>query len=216
MKKSFIALAVATAFTMPAGAATVINANQTINNSLTGDYSVTEDAIVTSTAGSSITANASTTKTTIDISGNKKFKLKSQSNNVVYATHSSTVEFSLGKSSSLELESTASGYTLSGMLRGNVSVSGDEGSTFILRQSGDDAALAEGHEGGTVSIDVDNLKIYSAADIAVRRQSSEEDTVIKAKTIYAKGQFQVGGGANLSVSDFDSFIIDGGSKERLS
>lgn len=215
MKKSFIALAVATAFTMPAGAATVINANQTINNSLTGDYSVTEDAIVTSTAGSSITANASTTKTTIDISGNKKFKLKSQSNNVVYATHSSTVEFSLGKSSSLELESTASGYTLSGMLRGNVSVSGDEGSTFILRQSGDDAALAEGHEGGTVSIDVDNLKIYSAADIAVRRQSSKEDTVIKAKTIYAKGQFQVGGGANLSVSDFDSFIIDGGSKDTL-
>ena len=185
MQKTLLAIALATAFSAGSVQATDLTNNDNQTATLVGEYTVAADQKVVIKSSNNI----------VNIGDNSKIELGENSslhiihkdpagNNDLVSANTGT-SFNLGRNGALTLESQFTGYTLSGMLRGNVTVTGGDDSVLNILQTGsaNEAALAESHHPSVLKLQAGTINIEAKSDRTILRQNDSESLIIDAKTI---------------------------------
>lgn len=217
MQKTLLAIALATAFSAGSVQATDLTNNDNQTATLVGEYTVAADQKVVIKSSNNI----------VNIGDNSKIELGENSslyiihkdpagNNDLVLADTGT-SFNLGRNGALTLESQSTGYTLSGMLRGNVTVTGGDDSVLNILQTGsaNEAALADSHHPSVLKLQAGTINIEAKSDRTILRQNPSESLIIDAKTINIKGRVQQGGNGKTTIKGFNTLTIDGRTREAL-
>ena len=217
MQKTLLAIALATAFSAGSVQATDLTNNDNQTATLVGEYTVAADQKVVIKSSNNI----------VNIGDNSKIELGENSslyiihkdpagNNDLVLADTGT-SFNLGRNGALTLDSQSTGYTLSGMLRGNVTVTGGDDSVLNILQTGsaNEAALADSHHPSVLKLQAGTINIEAKSDRTILRQNPSESLIIDAKTINIKGRVQQGGNGKTTIKGFNTLTIDGRTREAL-
>lgn len=220
MQKTVLAVALASVFSMGAAQADNLQNNDNLSQPITGTHVVGDGEKVTITSNLGQKDVGDNTTITLGKGSSLHFIHKGgadSKNNTIVSANTNT-EFELGHNGILTFESQSKGQAYTGMLCGNVSVSGGEESVLNIKQTGSqqEAALAESHvANSTLRLNAGTINIEALSDRAIMRQNPNESLIVDAKTINIKGRVQQGGGGSTILKGFNFLNIDGRSREAL-
>lgn len=217
MQKTLLAIALATAFSAGSVQATDLTNNDNQTATLVGEYTVAADQKVVIKSSNNIVNIGDNSK--IELGENSSLHIihKDPAGNNDLVLADTGTSFNLGRNGALTLESQSTGYTLSGMLRGNVTVTGGDDSVLNILQTGsaNEAALADSHHPSVLKLQAGTINIEAKSDRTILRQNPSESLIIDAKTINIKGRVQQGGNGKTTIKGFNTLTIDGRTREAL-
>lgn len=214
MKKTILAGAVMLAVGTVASAATVIGKDTTWSGTYgVGEYQVSGDVSLKNDTTSPFFQGGKegNTSITFDEGANLKLETTHEKNHLLISGSAGPVNVNLGDSGRLEMISNSSTRTQTAMVGNNVTITGGNNSYLSLKTTGSDIALGDNHNAGTLSINVDTLRVEAASGMAIYRSNPAESLVINARDVEIYGRVQQGGGGKTEIKGFDSLLIDGSS-----
>lgn len=212
MKKTILAGAVMLAVGTVASAATVIDKDTAWSGTYgVGEYQVSGDVSLKNDTTSPFFQGGKEGNTSITFVEGAKLKLETthEKNHLLISGSAGPVNVNLGDSGRLEMISNSSTRTQTAMVGNNVTITGGNNSYLSLKTTGSDIALGDNHNAGTLSINVDTLRVEAASGMAIYRSNPFESLVINARDVEISGRVQQGGGGKTEIKGFDSLLIDG-------
>lgn len=212
MKKTILAGAVMLAVGTVASAATEIDKDTTWSSTYgVGEYQVSGDVSLKNDTTSPFFQGGKegNTSITFDEGANLKLETTHEKNHLLISGSAGPVNVNLGDSGRLEMISNSSTRTQTAMVGNNVTITGGNNSYLSLKTTGSDIALGDNHNAGTLSINVDTLRVEAASGMAIYRSNPVESLVINARDVVISGRVQQGGGGKTEIKGFDSLLIDG-------
>lgn len=197
-----------------ASAATVIDKDTTWSGTYgVGEYQVSGDVSLKNDTTSPFFQGGKegNTSITFDEGANLKLETTHEKNHLLISGSAGPVNVNLGDSGRLEMISNSSTRTQTAMVGNNVTITGGNNSYLSLKTTGSDIALGDNHNAGTLSINVDTLRVEAASGMAIYRSNPGESLVINARDVEISGRVQQGGGGKTEIKGFDSLLIDGSS-----
>lgn len=214
MKKTILAGAVMLAVGTVASAATVIDKETTWSGTYgVGEYQVSGDVSLKNDTTSPFFQGGKEGNTSITFVEGAKLTLETthEKNHLLISGSAGPVNVNLGDSGRLEMISNSSTRTQTAMVGNNVTITGGNNSYLSLKTTGSDIALGDNHNAGTLSINVDTLRVEAVSGMAIYRSNPGESLVINARDVEISGRVQQGGGGKTEIKGFDSLLIDGSS-----
>lgn len=214
MKKTILAGAVMLAVGTVASAATMIEKDTTWSGTYgVGEYQVSGDVSLKNDTTSPFFQGGKEGNTSITFGEGAKLTLETthEKNHLLISGSAGPVNVNLGDSGRLEMISNSSTRTQTAMVGNNVTITGGNNSYLSLKTTGSDIALGDNHNAGTLSINVNTLRVEAVSGMAIYRSNPGESLVINARDVEISGRVQQGGGGKTEIKGFDSLLIDGSS-----
>lgn len=214
MKKTILAGAVMLAVGTVASAATMIEKDTIWSDTYgVGEYQVSGDVSLKNDTTSPFFQGGKQGNTSITFGEGAKLTLETthEKNHLLISGSAGPVNVNLGDSGRLEMISNSSTRTQTAMVGNNVTITGGNNSYLSLKTTGSDIALGDNHNAGTLSINVDTLRVEAASGMAIYRSNPGESLVINARDVEISGRVQQGGNGSTEINGFDTLTIDGGS-----
>ena len=220
MQKTVLAVALASVFSVGLANAADLQSNDNLTQALTGTHSVADGQAIKITSNLGSADVGDNTTITLGKGSSLHFIHKggAESKNNTLVNAPTKTDFQLGESGTLTFESQSTWYASTGMLCGNVNVTGGAESILNIKQTGssEEVALAESHVANSALVlKAGTINIEAKSDRAILRQKADESLVIEAKVINIKGRVQQGGGGSTTIQGFDTLQIDGRGREAL-
>lgn len=214
MKKTILAGAVMLAVGTVASAATMIEKDTIWSGTYgVGEYQVSGDVSLKNDTTSPFFQGGKKGNTSITFGEGAKLTLETthEKNHLLISGSAGPVNVNLGDSGRLEMISNSSTRTQTAMVGNNVTITGGNNSYLSLKTTGSDIALGDNHNAGTLSINVNTLRVEAVSGMAIYRSNPGESLVINARDVEISGRVQQGGGGKTEIKGFDSLLIDGSS-----